>query len=128
MAPLDSKQAIAVVGAGAMGMGIAQVAAKAGHPVLLYDVGVGAAQKGLDRIAGGLAKLVERGRMDEAERSALLGRISIADNSRREAPRWGRIATPYRGSGLCDGGGFGGRLSDSSRGLNPFWAGTAGPF
>ena len=79
MVALDSSQVIAVVGAGAMGAGIAQVAAKAGHPVLLYDVGAGAAQKGLDKIAGGLAKLVERGRMDEAERSALLDRISIAD-------------------------------------------------
>ena len=81
MAPLESSQVIAVVGAGAMGAGIAQVAVKAGHPVLLYDVGAGAAQKGLDKIAGGLAKLVERGRMDEAERGALLNRISIADAS-----------------------------------------------
>lgn len=79
MAVLDNSKVIAVVGAGAMGAGIAQVAAKAGHPVLLYDVGAGTAQKGLDKIAGGLAKLVERGRMDEAERSALLDRISIAD-------------------------------------------------
>jgi len=79
MAPLESSQVIAVVGAGAMGAGIAQVAVKAGHPVLLYDVGAGAAQKGLDKIAGGLARLVERGRMDAAERVALLDRISIAD-------------------------------------------------
>jgi len=79
MAPLESSQVIAVVGAGAMGAGIAQVAAKAGHPVLLYDVGAGAAQKGLDKIAGGLARLVERGRMDAAERVALLDRISIAN-------------------------------------------------
>ena len=77
MTALDSSQVIAVVGAGAMGAGIAQVAAKAGHPVLLYDVGAGAAQNGLDRIADGLAKLVERGRMDEIDRGALLERISI---------------------------------------------------
>ena len=29
---------LAVVGAGSMGMGIAQVAASAGHPVILYDI------------------------------------------------------------------------------------------
>jgi 3-hydroxybutyryl-CoA dehydrogenase len=49
MPALDTGQVIAVVGAGAMGSGIAQVAAKAGHPVLLHDAGAGAAHKGLDR-------------------------------------------------------------------------------
>jgi 3-hydroxybutyryl-CoA dehydrogenase len=34
---------VAIVGAGIMGSGIAQVAAQAGHPVLLYDVSPGAA-------------------------------------------------------------------------------------
>jgi 3-hydroxybutyryl-CoA dehydrogenase len=86
MTPLDSSQAIAVVGAGAMGSGIAQVAAQAGHTVLLYDVGVGAAQKGIDRIAGGLAGLVERGRMEKAECSALLDRISIVQELAELAP------------------------------------------
>jgi 3-hydroxybutyryl-CoA dehydrogenase len=76
---LNTSRVVAVVGAGAMGAGIAQVAAQAGHPVLLHDAGAGAAQGGLERIAGGLARLVERGRMDEAERGALLGRISIVD-------------------------------------------------
>jgi 3-hydroxybutyryl-CoA dehydrogenase len=86
MPALDTGQVIAVVGAGAMGSGIAQVAAKAGHPVLLHDAGAGAAHKGLDRIAAGLAKLVERGRMDEAERGALLARISIVDELAALAP------------------------------------------
>jgi 3-hydroxybutyryl-CoA dehydrogenase len=86
MTALDTSQVIAVVGAGAMGAGIAQVAAKAGHPVLLHDAGADAAQKGLDRIADGLAKLVERGRMDEADRGALLARISIADELSALAP------------------------------------------
>jgi len=86
MDALDSSRVIAVVGAGAMGAGIAQVAAKAGHPVLLYDVGAGAALQGLERIAVGLAKLVERGRMQEAERDALLERISIVDELAGLAP------------------------------------------
>jgi len=86
MQALDTSKVIAVVGAGAMGAGIAQVAAKAGHPVLLHDAGTGAAQKGIERIAEGLGKLVERGRMQEAERSALLARISIADELTGLAP------------------------------------------
>ncbi|MDH3764136.1 MAG: 3-hydroxyacyl-CoA dehydrogenase NAD-binding domain-containing protein, partial [Gammaproteobacteria bacterium] len=86
MQALDTSKVIAVVGAGAMGAGIAQVAAKAGHPVLLHDADTGAAQKGIERIAEGLAKLVERGRMQEAERSALLARISITDELTGLAP------------------------------------------
>lgn len=59
-----------------MGAGMAQVAAKAGHPVLLYDVVEGAAQKGIERTAKGLGKLVERGRMSAEERDALVARIT----------------------------------------------------
>lgn len=69
-----------------MGAGIAQVAANAGHPVLLYDIGDGAAQQGLEQIGTGLVKLVERGRMQEQERAALLERISIVDDPQLLAP------------------------------------------
>ncbi len=86
MPALDTNQVIAVIGAGAMGAGIAQVAANAGHPVLLHDAVSGAAQKGLDRMAAGLAKQVERGRMEEAARAALLARISIVDELAGLAP------------------------------------------
>lgn len=53
MSALATDKVIAVIGAGAMGSGIAQVAAKAGHPVLLFDAGEGVAEKGLHRIADG---------------------------------------------------------------------------
>ncbi len=86
MTALDSSGLVAVVGAGAMGSGIAQVAANAGHPVLLYDVGDGAAQQGLERIGAGLAKRVERGRISAAEHESLLQRISVADSLAQLAP------------------------------------------
>lgn len=86
MSALDSSRVIAVIGAGAMGAGIAQVAAQAGHPVLLYDAFDGAAKKGFERIAAGLSGLVERGRMAPAERSALLQRITIVDQLQALAP------------------------------------------
>ena len=86
MSALDTSEVIAVVGAGAMGSGIAQVAAAAGHPVLLYDDVDGVAEKGLHRIADGLAKLVERGRMQAVDRAALLDRIEVVGELRQLAP------------------------------------------
>jgi 3-hydroxybutyryl-CoA dehydrogenase len=55
--------AVGVVGAGTMGAGIAQVAAQAGHRVLVYDAREGAATAAVDGIADRLARLVERGRL-----------------------------------------------------------------
>lgn len=60
---------IAVVGAGAMGAGIAQIAALAGHPVLLHDLRPGAAASAIDGIRAQIDKLVARGKLS-AERAA----------------------------------------------------------
>ena len=70
---------IGVVGAGAMGSGIAQVAAGAGHRVVLADARVGAAASARDSIGAALAKLVEKGKVTADARTALLGRISFVD-------------------------------------------------
>ena len=72
---------IGVVGAGTMGAGIAQVAAQAGHPVRLLDVREGAASAAIEQIGKGLAGLVSKGRMQEAERSAILARIQPASST-----------------------------------------------
>ncbi len=66
---------MAVVGAGQMGSGIAQVAAQAGIEVLLTDATLDLAKRGHDKIAASLAKLVEKGKMSAGDRSALLARI-----------------------------------------------------
>ncbi|MBN9889865.1 3-hydroxyacyl-CoA dehydrogenase NAD-binding domain-containing protein [Salipiger abyssi] len=78
MAGIDTSRSVGVIGAGTMGAGIAQLAAAAGHPVLLYDAFEGAAEKGRARIAKGLEKLVARGKMSEADVTALVGRIEVA--------------------------------------------------
>ncbi|MBP2313531.1 3-hydroxyacyl-CoA dehydrogenase PaaH [Azospirillum soli] len=75
MAGLDRSATVAVVGCGAMGAGIAQVAASAGHTVLLFDAREGAAAKAVDGIADALAKLVAKDKMREEDRVALLGRL-----------------------------------------------------
>jgi len=79
MTSLTKSATVAVIGAGTMGAGIAQVAAAAGHPVLLYDIAVGAVAKGLDGVKAGLDKLVERKKMEAAERDALMARIKPAE-------------------------------------------------
>lgn len=80
MAPLAKSDLVAVVGAGAMGAGIAQVAARAGHEVLLYDGKEGAAVKGRAGVLAGLDKLVGRGKLDEADRVAMASRLKIAQS------------------------------------------------
>jgi len=66
---------MAVVGAGQMGAGIAQVAAQAGIEVMLADAAPELAKRGAERIAASLAKLVEKGKMSAGDRTALLARI-----------------------------------------------------
>ncbi|MGW5238265.1 3-hydroxyacyl-CoA dehydrogenase NAD-binding domain-containing protein [Monashia sp. NPDC004114] len=67
---------VGVVGAGAMGAGIAQVAAAAGHAVALVDAMPGAAASALDKIGAGLTRLVDKGRMSSDEAAGLLARIT----------------------------------------------------
>ena len=68
-------ETLAVVGAGQMGGGIAQVAAQAGIKVTLIDVRLEAATAGHGRIAKGLDKLVEKGKLQAADRDAIVARI-----------------------------------------------------
>lgn len=69
-----------VAGAGLMGHGIAQVHAAAGLGVILYEPDLARAEAGRERIAGNLERAVAKGRLDDAERDATFGRISLADN------------------------------------------------
>ncbi len=75
MTALSPTQAVAVIGAGTMGAGIVQVAATAGHDVYIFDTSGEAIDKGIAQIEKFLARSVTKGRMDEAERGAILGRI-----------------------------------------------------
>jgi 3-hydroxybutyryl-CoA dehydrogenase len=65
---------IGVIGAGAMGGGIAQVAATAGLNVIVRDVSDAALERGLKNINSSLTKLESRGKLPEAS-STILGRI-----------------------------------------------------
>lgn len=66
---------IAVLGAGAMGHGIAQICAQAGYQVNLRDVKDEFVEAGIGRIRKFLGNSVERQRMAQAEADAIVGRI-----------------------------------------------------
>jgi 3-hydroxybutyryl-CoA dehydrogenase len=67
---------IAVLGAGLMGSGIAQVAAQAGFNVNLMDVAQQFVDKGLSTIEKNLKRVLEKGKMDAAQAEAVRKRIS----------------------------------------------------
>ena len=69
---------VGIVGAGAMGRGIAQIAAQAGSQVLLVDTFAGAAERAREALLAQWQKLHEKGKLDEAQRDALAARIRPA--------------------------------------------------
>jgi len=66
---------VLVVGAGIMGVGIAQVAAQAGHPVFLFDMREGAAAQAKAKLAATLDGLVAKGKITAEAAAATLARI-----------------------------------------------------
>ena len=66
---------IAVLGAGTMGNGIAQVFAQGGHDVTLRDVDPRALERAMGQVDKSLGKLAEKGKLTAGERSAAFGRI-----------------------------------------------------
>ena len=71
---------VAVIGAGAMGQGIGQVAATAGHEVLVYDVDKHAIQRARDGIQLSLNKLAEKGKITDTESKSIFGRLYFIDH------------------------------------------------
>ncbi len=71
---------IVICGAGVMGSGIAQVCAKAGYTVMLWDLTTELAQKGINGIAAGLEKQVARGKCTAEEKDFLLANLTPTDD------------------------------------------------
>ncbi len=68
---------VAVIGAGTMGNGIAQVFGQGGHAVVLSDVDAGALERARAQIDRSLGKLMEKGKIAAADRTAALSRIEF---------------------------------------------------
>lgn len=73
---MESKIRIGVIGAGTMGAGIAQVAAQAGHEVILMDSRQEAVEHSLNGLAGTMDKLVAKGKFSREQATALLERLT----------------------------------------------------
>jgi 3-hydroxybutyryl-CoA dehydrogenase len=91
---LDSGTVVGVVGAGAMGTGIAQVASAAGHKVVLADALPGAVERSRAAITKSVAREVEKNRMASADAEALVSRIDFDTSPLDEE------LLPYRHCGL----------------------------
>lgn len=70
-------QLIGVVGAGAMGLGIAQVCATAGCQVLMFDLSAAALERAVKAIDADLSSGVARGKLSEADARAIVGRVEV---------------------------------------------------
>ena len=75
MMALDREMVVGVVGAGAMGSGIAQVAASAGHRVVLADANAGATAKARASIEKAMEREIAKGRLTRDAANDLVGRI-----------------------------------------------------
>lgn len=73
---MQGKIRVGVIGAGTMGAGIAQVAAQAGHEVLLFDAVPSAVQGAMKGLAATVDKLVAKGKIMSADGTAMLQRIA----------------------------------------------------
>jgi 3-hydroxybutyryl-CoA dehydrogenase len=76
---IEEGKPIGVVGAGAMGSGIAQVAALAGRRVVLADADANAVRRARDGMTRALAREVEKGRLPAGGDSQVLGRVTFVE-------------------------------------------------
>jgi 3-hydroxybutyryl-CoA dehydrogenase len=71
---------VGVVGLGAMGAGIAQLAVEAGFETVGHEVELARGEAARDRIAHFLTRKVEKGTLDQTERDAAVGRLRLTDD------------------------------------------------
>jgi 3-hydroxybutyryl-CoA dehydrogenase len=69
---LNKQSIIGIVGSGAMGSGIAQVAATAGHPTIIFDTNDNALEKAKNNLINSLKKLVEKQKISEDKAQSIL--------------------------------------------------------
>lgn len=71
---------IGIIGSGAMGSGIAQVAASASHPTLIFDNNPAALHRSAEKTAAGLEAQVQKGKLSKEEAERILGNITYVSN------------------------------------------------
>ncbi|MHA4867974.1 3-hydroxyacyl-CoA dehydrogenase [Duganella sp. PWIR1] len=110
MAALNIDRVVAVIGSGAMGAGIAQVAALAGYTVRLYDTRAEAVAKAIAGIDAALEKLVAKERLSAADRAAAVARLHAVaelDDLAADADADADVGAAASAAGRAAGGGVG---------------------
>jgi 3-hydroxybutyryl-CoA dehydrogenase len=77
---MDDKIIVGVIGSGAMGTGIAQVAATAGHKVIIYDSNIFALEKSKSNVNSLLKKLVEKQKLREESGKEIFQKLNYSEN------------------------------------------------
>jgi len=80
MAAIPPDRTVGIVGAGAMGTGIAQIAASAGHRVRLFDVREGAVDAAIANLSKTLDTLVSKGKLAADKADLIRGRLEPAES------------------------------------------------
>jgi len=78
--PVPEIKTVGIVGAGTMGVGIAQVCAMAGYNTLLFDVKPELAIDALRQIEKNIDEGIARGKVPKSEKAGALSRLSVADS------------------------------------------------
>ena len=68
----NQQSIIGIIGSGAMGSGIAQVAATAGHQVFIYDSNTGALEKAKNNLYASLEKLLEKQKITAEKKQEIM--------------------------------------------------------
>ena len=74
---LSQIKQVAIIGAGIMGHGFAQIFAQKGYPVFLYDIDGRILERALTRIAANLDTFIENGLIRKKEKAPVLNRITL---------------------------------------------------
>ena len=76
------KGTVGIIGSGTMGRGIAQVAAGVGYDVILNDISGDLVCRSVERLERDLARLVDKGKMEDVARGELLSRVKTSTDLR----------------------------------------------
>ncbi|KAF0119449.1 MAG: 3-hydroxybutyryl-CoA dehydrogenase [Rhodospirillaceae bacterium] len=77
---------VGIIGTGTMGLGVAQVIATAGIDVVAVKATPGSLDRARNTLVTGLAKLVERGKMDEGTKNSIVDRVTFSASEQDVAP------------------------------------------
>lgn len=76
---MSTIKSVGVIGAGTMGLGIAQVCATAGYPTFIFDADKNVVEKALQAIEKNLDKGIEKGKLDSSQKTATLEKLQFVE-------------------------------------------------